>query len=264
MRKYIEVAKVTFKSQIAYRFDVYMGAFLSLARILLAFIMWRVLYAGRSEIAGFTFQMMMTYYIISSFFRRLDNTDSIVWQMSSEIREGQFTKYMVRPVNPMWYFTSSSLSKTAYVFGINILTTIVWGLLFHKYFLLPQNPWYVIAAFIINFLGLNFMIQLSYFTAVLSFKFIDVGGLNMIKNNIIEFLTGTLIPLALLPEIFQNVLKFFPFYYVYYHPTLLCMNMETGSIPMAFTVLVVWNIFMTAVNVITYNRLKMTYEGVGI
>jgi ABC-2 type transport system permease protein len=86
----------------------------------------------------------------------------------------------------------------------------------------------------------------------------------MIKNNIMEFLTGTLIPLTLLPEILQKISRFFPFYYVYYYPTLLYMNIETGNILMAIVVLISWNIFMTTLNIIAYSRMKMAYEGVGI
>lgn len=263
MREYLEIVKITFKLQIAYRFDVITGVLFSFARILLAFILWSVMFRGKDTIAGFSFAAMMTYYIIMSFFRRLDLTDGIVWQLSAEIREGQFSKYLVRPVRPLGYFVASALSKTAFVFGINLLATIGYGFIFHHYFLIRVSPVICLSAVLIWLLGLNFMILLSYFIAVLSFKFIDVGALNMIKGTILEFLTGALIPLAILPVWLQEGMRLFPFYYVYYYPTMLFLNDQTGQIPAAILIMIMWNGLMLAVISVGYGMLRRRYEGVG-
>jgi ABC-2 type transport system permease protein len=232
--------------------------------VLLAYIMWSAVYSGRTQIAGFSLSMMITYYIISSFFKRLDSSDGIVGQLSSEIREGQFTKYLVKPIKPLLYFAFSSFSKTCYVLGINICVASVWAVIFKKYFIMPCSITGMIYAVLINFLGLCFLMLLNYFTAILSFKFVDVTGLNIIKNNILEFLAGTLVPLALLPVWIQGIMKFFPFYYIFYLPAMLYMERETKEIPMAFAVLTAWNAAMLAVNLFFYRYLEKSYEGVGI
>lgn len=264
MKKYMEVAKITFKTQINYRFDTIISVSLSFVRILLAFMLWSVLFRDKVEIGGFTFSMMISYYIIMSFFRRLDTTDSIVWQLSSEIRDGQFTKYIVRPVKPLLYFTAICYSKMVFIFGINLIATIIYAVVFNKYFVLQGNVYVYISAILISILGLNFLILLNYFIAILSFKFLEIGAFNMIKNNILEFLTGTLIPLALVPLWLQNTMKFFPFYYVYYLPSMLFMNKEVDQIYSALIVLIMWNAIMLLLISLTYNLLKRNYEGVGV
>ena len=263
MKKYLEVAKITFKSQIAYRFDVMIGVLLSFARILLALILWSVLFKGRNEIGGFSFQMMITYYIMMTFLRRLDTTDSMVWQLSSEIREGQFTKYLVKPIKPLGYFMVACFSKTAFVFGINLIATILYVFIFKKFFLIHPKMTAYIGAVFVGLLGLNFLILFNYFIAILSFKFLEIGAFNMIKNNMLEFLTGALIPLALVPLWLQNGMRLFPFYYVYYLPAMLFMNYEIARIPEALIVLVIWNGLMFLVVSGTYGILQRKYEGVG-
>ena len=57
---------------------------------------------------------MMTYYIISSFILQLDQSTATAEQIASEIRDGQFSKYIIKPINSFMYFTS----KTA---GVSIL-----------------------------------------------------------------------------------------------------------------------------------------------
>lgn len=248
----------------AYGFDVAVGASLALFRILLAFILWSVLFKGKDEIAGFSFGMMITYYILISFFRRLDLTESIVWQMQEEIREGQFTKYLVRPVKPLWFFVSASFAKTAFVLGINLLATLLYAALFHRYFTFHANFGACFSAFMIFLFGLNFLILLNYFVGVLSFKFIEVTAFNILKGVILEFLTGALIPLAILPVWFQDGMKIFPFYYIYYYPTMLVLNREINKIPQAFLLLIVWNVLMFLIVTATYSKLRRKYEGVGV
>lgn len=264
MKKYFEIAKITFKSQIAYRFDIIIGLLLSFVRIMLAFILWRVIFEGKDEIAGFSFAMMMTYYIIISFLRRLDLTDEIVWQLSSEIREGQFTKYLIRPIKPLWYFVTACLAKMAYVLGLNIAATVLYALIFSRFWVVQTDTVTVLCAILIFVLGLSFMILLNYFIAILSFKFTDVGALNMIKGNILEFLTGALIPLTLLPGWLQNGMQLFPFYYVYYYPTALLLKGPVVGISEAILLLALWNAIMYAIVSMTYQALKRKYEGVGV
>ena len=264
MRKYMEVAKITFKSQLAYSFDVILRVILSFARIFLAFILWSAVFKERGEIAGFSFSMMITYYIITSYLRRLDQSDSIVGQLGGEIREGHFTKYLVKPVKPLWYFIFLSYSKTAFMFGINIAATLAAALIFRSYFIMPLTGASILGAAALNLLGLNFMILLNYFVAILSFRFVDIWAFNMIKNHIIDFLNGTLLPLALLPAAMQGIMKLFPFYHIFYLPAMVYMGYRTNELPAAFIILAVWNVIMLVVNIVTYKSLKSSYEGVGI
>ena len=264
MKKYIEIAKIAFKSEIAYKFDVVVGILLSILRIVLAFVLWSALFKDTDTIAGFTFNMMIAYYIFVSFFSKLDKSDSIVWQLSGEIREGMFSKYLVRPVNPLWYFISVSFSKTAFVFFIDAVITLLFGIVFYRYMSFSLNLQVLLCALLISMLGLIFLVFLNYFIAILSFKFIDISSFNIIKNTVFEFITGTFIPLALFPIWIQDSMRLFPFYYVYYYPSMLIINSDTKLIPLAFTVLISWNLFMLAVICITYKMLRKKYEGVGI
>jgi ABC-2 type transport system permease protein len=264
MKKYIETAKITFKSEIAYKFNVIIGICLSVLRIILAFVLWSALFKETSKIAGFTFNMMITYYILVSFFSKLDKSDSIVWQLSSEIREGQFSKYLVRPVNPLWYFISLSFSKTAFVFFIDAIITALFAVVFYQYISISLNPQVLLCALLISILGLTFLAFLNYFIAILSFKFLDISSFNIIKNTMFEFITGAFIPLALFPIWIQDCMRLFPFYYVYYYPSMLIINGDTKLIPLAFTVLVSWNLFILAVIFFSYKILRRKYEGVGI
>lgn len=264
MKKYIEIGKITFKAELAYRFDVFVGILLSIFRILLSFILWSALFQGKSEIGGFTLNMMVTYYIVISFFSKLDTSEGVVNQLSSEIRQGKFSKYLVQPLKPLCYFVSSNYAKTVFIFFISGFVTVIFFLVFNKYLVFNTSFFMVLIALLINLLGLNFLMLLNYFIGILSFKFYDISAFNMIKQSIFEFICGTFIPLALFPEWIQGCMKLFPFYYIYYYPAAMLVTGDNNENFLAIAVLIFWNIFMFSVIKVVYKILRRKFEGVGV
>ena len=70
---YPAIGRISMRARTAYRFDVWMGATLPFLRVLLAYLLWRVLFANRTEIAGFTLEGMTAYYMLTAFLSRLIN-----------------------------------------------------------------------------------------------------------------------------------------------------------------------------------------------
>lgn len=264
MRKYIEVGKIAMKTQMTYRLDVITGSLMPFIRVFLAYALWRVLYTGKTEFGGMSFGMMLTYYIICAFLQRLEQSNGLVWETAGEIREGRFSKYMVRPISPLGHFLSVSFAKTIYLFTLTLLITGLLALLFKNQFVPPSSLKNVICACVLAILGLVFMALLNYLTALLAFKFNDVTGWHLLKSNIVEFLAGTLIPLSLLPQWLLNGMSFFPFYYIQYIPASLYLGLRTDEALTGIITLAVWNIALWLLAEHTYRRFKNIYEGVGV
>jgi ABC-2 type transport system permease protein len=264
MNKYLEIAKIGFKEQTAYNFNNAFKIILSIARIVLAFLLWSVLFKGKENISGFSFGMMMTYYIAINFLRGLDSSDSMVLSLSSEIREGKFTRYLVRPVKPLLFFISICYSRSAYYFIINVFTSTAFILIFRDYFHITYNLVSFLWMIVIVMAGMNFLILLNYFVAIMSFKFMEVSAFNILKGSLIEFLTGAIIPIALLPEFARNIMVYFPFYHIYYLPALLLIGKDDFNPLYSLSILALWNIIMLVIIKITYKKLVKKYEGVGI
>lgn len=262
--KYTEITKLTLKNQMIYKWDVWLKGLFAIIRIFLFLQLWTVIYSERTEVSGLTFQMMITYYLVNSFFKMLDCSNSIVTQLSNDIREGHFSKYKIKPMNIMFYFMFNCFAKSIFNLVINIPSVCIWILLFHKYFELSLMPITLLWALVINSLGLLFMILFNYFVGLLSFRFIDISAANIIKNTVIEFLVGSFVPLVLVHSFVQEIMKFFPFYYISYLPSMLLIGKNQSEIRKAIIVLLCWIFIMFCVNKIAYNLLQKKYEGVGI
>jgi ABC-2 type transport system permease protein len=158
---------------------------------------------------------------------------------------------------------ATAFLRTLYILGISLVTVMVLALLFNKLFVAPSSLLNLALALIIAFLGLIFMSLINFLTSIMAFKVTEIAGIHLVKYNIVEFLSGTLIPLMLLPSGVLQVMKFFPFYYVQYLPASLYLGKSTDEAWVGIVVLIVWNLILWGVAEYTYRRLRRKYEGVG-
>ena len=112
--------------------------------------------------------------------------------------------------------------------------------------------------------GLLFMALLNYFLGILTLKFEEISTFLMIKDNLSAVVTGAVIPLALLPEWMTAGMRFLPFYYVTYLPSMLFIGKCEDEAATGLFVLSIWCIFFLVLNQVTYEHYRMKYDGAGI
>jgi len=264
MKKYLEIAKIHFKAQIAYRFDVAMTMVFTISKILFAYILWGAVFGQNETVAGFTFPMMFSYYIISSFLYQIEMSSGVSGEVSARIRDGSFSKYMVIPVNTQGYFIVQTLGAMMFYLLFIFASTVAWVLLFRVKLIMTGSITVILATVIMIILGLLFMIQLNYFLGILAFKFQDISIFLMIKENVVAFITGALVPLVLLPQGIVSAMRFFPFYYVTYLPSMLLIGRNENEALTGIVVLASWLLLFTILNKYAYNKFRVIYDGVGI
>lgn len=264
MRKYIETAKVLFKAQLAYRFDTIISMVFTISKILLAYVLWGAVFNNRHLVSGFTFDAMISYYIIGSFIAQLDQSSGTGGQIASEIMVGRFSKYMVRPMSVFGYFTAQTIGVSAFLLSFNLIAALLWIFVFRIDFAVTSNLLNIVSAIVMCCLGLLLMMQMNFYIGILAFKFHDTSVFRMIKDNVMQFVTGSLIPLAILPTFIQNIMRIFPFYYVIYLPSMLFLGKNQGEIGIGLMNLMVWNVAFWLLNKVSYEKLRTKYDGVGI
>ena len=263
--KYIAVAKILFKAQLAYRFDVIMTALGMIWRVVFAWILWGAIFAGTGEISGFTFQAMLSYYVISSFLATMDMSEGTVREISGRIREGTFSKFMVIPSNPQLHFLSQTLGASAYYGIFAALAAAVSVLIFNIDLTIAIDPVVIPVAVALFLLGVLFMNSYQFFFGLWAFKFQDMTFAIHLLPNIISFFKGELVPLSLLPDAFVKLLRFSPFTHMVYTPAMLLIGrLDIYDGLFGVVVLAAWVFAMMAVSQFTYGKLRRKYEGVGI
>ena len=264
MKKYLEIAKAYMKAQLIWRSDTFVDVILAVAKILFAWILWSILIEGKEQIAGLGFPAMISYYIISSYLFQLEKSAEISQQMTGMLRNGTFSKYMVIPVQTQGYFVAMEAGKIAFSAGIGFCAMILWFYLFRIPVALTTDRKIVLCGIIMVVLGLLFMALLNYFLGILTLKFEEISIFLMIKDNLSAFVTGAVIPLALLPEGLTAGMRFLPFYYVTYLPSMLFIGKCKEEAITGLSVLGVWCIVFVIINQVTYEHYRIKYDGAGI
>ena len=263
--KYLEVFRLSFKMQIVWRFDVAMTILATLGKILAAWILWQAIFQGRDLVKGFSFHAMLSYYIISSIISSINFSDQISGEISELIRNGRFSGHMVTPVNPLGFFGFMTAGETCFHLGFSLAVAILCALLFRINVILTGNVIQMAMAILMVILGLMFMSCYHYFIGILAFKFLDINFFLHVQGSIIAFVTGSMIPLSLLPDSLLFVLRLFPFTHVAYTPAMLLsgqIDLREGLFGLA--VIAGWTLAMFAISQFSYIRLRVNHDGVGI
>ncbi len=261
--KYYQVAQTTWKSMLAYQTDIWIGAAVSGFRVLMTFMLWQAIFTNRETVAGYTLPMMITYSLFSSMIGRLQNQETLAWQLAEEVRGGMFSKYLVHPMEIIHYFLSAFIGRWSYMLIINGGATLVWLAIFARWIELSSTtswPW----AVLILPLGGLCMFLLNHVIGLLSLKYQDITGMMIIKGTFVEFLSGMLVPLDLLPPVITAVMKYTPFYYIAYYPARLLMGAAPESPLFAVLVLLVWCAIFYLIGQGWFAHARKFYEGVGI
>ena len=85
MRKYLEIASVHFRTQLIWRADTVFHILFTVTRIIFAFILWGAIFEGKEIISGFSFDSMLSYYIISSFLAQIELSGGISDEISVQM-----------------------------------------------------------------------------------------------------------------------------------------------------------------------------------
>lgn len=264
MRKYAEIAKAYLKTQLVWRADIIFNMIFTVGRILFAYLLWGTIFEGREQVAGFTFHGMLSYYIINSFLTQLEMSSGISGELSARIRNGTFSKYLVIPVNVEGYFTAMEVGTVVFYLFFDFLAAVVWIFLFGIEFVFVKTFCIILCAGIMILLGLFFMVQLNFFLGILTFQFEEISTFLMIKDNLLALVTGSIIPLALLPERVVGLMRLLPFYYVTYLPSMLLTGNNGQEAVSGIVIMAVWCIVMQIVIHIYWNKYSNKYDGVGI
>lgn len=264
MNKYLEVAKVYMKSQLAWRADVVFNMIFTITKILFAYLLWGIIFQGRDMVGQFTFHGMLSYYIISSFLSQLEMSQGVSEEIHGRIRNGTFSKYMVVPVSIEKYFMAMELGVVSFYFIFDLIAALVWIFVFRIQFTFASDVFVILCVVIMAVIGLVFMVQLNYLLGLLTLKYQGIGTLLMIKNNLIALVTGSIIPLALFPDEVVKLMRLLPFYYVTYLPSMLLTGYGGQEALPGVLIISGWCILLQLVIRYVWKKYIRKYDGVGI
>ena len=202
-----------------------------IGEIMAAFIMyfvWKAVFlsSGSNTFMGFTMEDMVVYLFITFLTAYLTYSDG-AFAVGEEIIEGSIAMRMIRPCSFESSFlfhelgshiVSISMIFVPMVAGVEIYRYAVYGCIrFQPIFFLLY-----IASLMIAYM-ISFYFNVCY--GFMAFFFKNLWGTTLMKETLVNFLSGAIIPLAFLPKGLSTVLNILPFASLSYTPVMIYMGM---------------------------------------
>lgn len=244
--------------------------FFILGDILMCFIsyfLWKAVFAsgGTQSFMGFTQTDMIGYIFISFLTRTIGYSDGS-YVVGEEIRDGSIAMRMIKPIRFDLAFLFQELGErtitTVFVFipliaGVEIYKIAVTGVFAFN----PGNFMLYLLSLVLSYL-ICFYFNVCYGYSAFVLK--NLWGSNFLKETIVGFLSGGVIPLSFFPAGIGEVLKLLPFASLTYTPVMIYIGMFSPSqIVRSFVMQIFWLCFFIVLQQIIWNAAvkRMSVQG---
>ncbi len=243
MNKYWQILKVSFINRLDYHQELFMSLFIGVIIFIGQAVFWLAVFDKKEVVNGFTFFQILQYYLFARIVSEIIDS-KVGFKISDLVISGQVSNLLLRPINvPTWLFfqeVGQILIDLLVKTGVYILGFVF--LLGPLHVQLKNIPLFLVS--IIFSLAISF--SLFLLAGCFAFWTDNATAMNYALRRIILFLAGGLVPIAFFPSLFQKILQFLPFYYMFNLPVKLLSNsvgqseIFTGITVQIFWIITLW------------------------
>jgi ABC-2 type transport system permease protein len=216
MKVYQYFCFLKIKELLTYRFEVLFALLISMFSMCINIFLWDTIYSGVDTMKGVSVHQMITYAALSVILGQLFR-NSIEYELTGRIERGDIVIDFIRPTNIIFSYLAADVGMLVSNLLQRALPMLVISMLVYP--LLSVQSIAQLFLFMLSVTCSYLILWLiSALFGVIGFKLTNLGNINLVKDAIILFLSGSYIPLWFFPEGMQNVIRFFPFMYTYQTP----------------------------------------------
>ncbi len=262
LRKWRAVFSIYFQDGIAYRASGLIWVTTDVATAVTMPLVWAA--ASKSgPLGGFTSSDFILYYLCMLFLGSFIMSH-IMWELAMEIKEGQFSTMLLRPMS--FYQLNFFRNLSWRVIRPVLFAPFFFALLFAYRGLLTHAVVHVSPAFLLSvFMGHLVSFTFVMMMAMLALFTQEVTSIFELYYIPMLFLSGQLFPIAMLPDWAGKLAKLFPFYFMTGAPTEILIGRVTGSgITNVLMTQAAWIAVCYVVSRVLWSKGLKHYTGVGM
>jgi ABC-2 type transport system permease protein len=262
VKKYFSLMKINIINEIVFRFDFLFRIISNLLHITLIYFLWRSIYAGdRISIAGLEFLQAFTYMAVTGIIFSLIETWSEYW-LSNGIISGDIIMHMLVPVDLHIRTVMGALAQ----FVSRFFAAAVPAFLFlFLVFGVPFPAGGGIFLFLISIVfALLISVNFDFAVGVSAFGLESIIGVKFMKDAVILFFSGAVIPLPFFPDAMKKVLMLLPFQAMFHTPVSIFLGVYSGKETLKMMMLqIFWIICFMVVGRLYYRKTihRLTVNG---
>jgi ABC-2 type transport system permease protein len=262
-RKWRAIFSIYFQDGLAYRASGFIWILTDLTTAITMPLVWARSAGPGQSIAGYSASDFILYYLcmilLGSFV-----TSHIMWELAMEIKEGQFSTMLVRPVSFLQFTFLRNLSWRVIRTCLFAPMFLILLFLYRSYLtdvhvhLGPVFWASLLLGHLVSFGFVSMMAMLALWTQEVTSVF-ELYYIPMM------FLSGQLFPVALMPDWARFIAKIFPFYYTTGAPTEILIGRVTGTAALqVLAIQLVWFVGSILIGKVLWSKGLRHYSGVGM
>ena len=257
-RTYLPFASNTLKQQMAYKGAFYLFILVSLFGSFINYYLWMAIYgsSGTGTLGGLT-QDEMIVYVFMSYITSSVVMISIATDIGYDVVKGTVAMNLIKPID--YRMSLISMASGTMLYRFLIPGVFIWiGLEIYKVTVLGLAA-VTVSRVLLYLLScvMSFLIYVlfDFCFGMLAFFTTYIFGLQMIKQALMSFLTGQLIPISFFPEAVQRVFDYLPFSSMVYTPVMIYLGKYTGD-TLAFMLIrqAVWVVLLDVLGSLSWRQ----------
>ncbi len=267
MKKYLHVIGIGIQNNLTYRFNYLTRTLFSFIPLFAMLSLWRTIYAEQSEghlLSGYTQAQMIFYYLMVAIVDIFTGVNEDDWQIAADIREGNISQFLLKPVDYLWYRLCLFFSGRVTFVMMASVPLAVFVFCFRDYFVQPASSMTLVAFFCSLALTALLQFFLSYAMAMIAFWVLEISTFFFLLFAFEYLASGHLFPLDMLPPALQHALWFTPFPSMLYVPISIYMGKLTGNgVVLGLLTQLFWVLMMYALACFMWRRGIKKYSAFG-
>ena len=140
MKKYWHVIGIGIQNNLTYRVNYLTRTLFSFIPLFAMLSLWRTIYAGQGgAISGYTLAQMISYYLLVAVVDVLTAVNEDDWQIAADIREGNISQFLLKPMDYLWYRLCLFFSGRIAFMAVALVPLTIFIACFGHYFVLPAS-----------------------------------------------------------------------------------------------------------------------------
>lgn len=228
-RKYRKVFDIGLQNTFVYRWNFLIRSLFGLVPLAGTVFLWRAIFAGAEEtVGGYDYHGMIWYFLLVILVDNLVTPTEDEWQIAADIREGQISAFLTKPLNYLGYrvalFCSYRLVYTL-VTALPLAAAVFW---LRGVVVLPQSilTWPLFFLSVTMAAAISFLI--AYTLALCAFWILEISTIVFILFSFEYFLSGQTFPIDIMPPWIQEILRWLPFPYELFFPVQIFLERVQG------------------------------------
>lgn len=261
MNKYLSLFTITLQEIFTYRLNMVMWRIRQVFVFLIPFFIWRAVLGQGGDIYGYSFAAIMTYLFGTTILRSLvmgSRTIDLGWMINS----GYLTIPLMRPVNTFGLFFVRDLADKLFNLGFMFVELPLIYFLFRPPIFLQTNPLTLLYAACSTLLAILIYFYINLIFGSLAFWSRDIWAPRFLLMVIMEFATGAMFPLDMLPGRWQTILHYSPFPYLLYAPLKIYLGTDQTLLT-HLSVSLLWVIILALLAKLIWHKGLKSYEAEG-